>query len=144
MVRLGFSHAAILVVAAIAFFLGIEWLYLALGVLFLALIVAEYAAQPAPKPVPPPPPAPPPGAQQPIIIQAQGGPADMVNTFLANLLTGYTEQYKYMPFVDLEKYPQYKGTHAYKESERLRKEIAADMKDVIKKAIKKELAASKK
>jgi len=132
--KLDFHHGAIVLAAAAAFLLGVEWLYLALGVLFVALVAAEYATTPSGRPVPPPMP---PGQQMvpPIIIQA-GSQTDFLDTFLSNLITDYTQEFKYRPFSDLGKYPKYADTHAYKESERLRKEIEED--------VKKQLAASGK
>jgi len=86
--KVDFTHGAILLAAAIGYLLGIEWLYAALGVLFVALVLVEYVSQPAPSRVrvPSPAPSPPQAMQQPVFVQASS-PTDFVSNYLSNLLS---------------------------------------------------------
>lgn len=77
--------------AALAFALGIEWLFASMAVLFVSLVLLEYATAPAPRRVPPPAPAPsrPAGAVQPpqVVYVQSSSPVDFINQYVSNLVS---------------------------------------------------------
>ena len=139
--KLDFTHGAILLAAAIGFLLGIEWLYAALGILFIALVFVEYVSQPAPKAMRVPPPAPvSPGAQPPVFVLASS-PTDFVSTYLANLISdvylGSTEELAM----------KYKGKYKSEVAEMQMKELGENVAKSVKgetEALKKEIEDLKK
>ena len=140
--ELDFTHGAILLAAAIGFLLGIEWLYTALGVLFVALVFVEYVSQPAPSRVrvPAPAPVPPQAMQQPVFVQASS-PTDFVGTYLANLLS---EVYIGKDVKEYRKKKLYYKSDVAAEKAR---EVGEEMKTAVKgetEALKKEIDDLKK
>lgn len=135
--KLDFTHGAILLAAAIGFLLGIEWLYTALGVLFIALVLVEYVSQPAPKAMRVPPPAPAPAGTQPPVFVQTSSPADFVGSYLSNIIsevyTGNNDKYSGM----------YKSDVAEAQMKELSANVAKSVKGETE-ALKKEIEDLKK
>ncbi|MCX6768122.1 MAG: hypothetical protein NTY90_05365 [Candidatus Micrarchaeota archaeon] len=121
--RFGVSHAALLAVAAAAFLMGIEWLYMALGILFLALVFAEYSSEQATVRVPPPPPAPPAGVQ-PVFVQQGTEAANFVTEMLSDLVSNVVK-------------PELEKEARQKEQKALADTVSAAVKSELEKQAKK-------